>query len=252
MYEIGKIKVSQRDFHGALFVMEKGEQLCSEQKELLRLKTFCEGVVALMKENFEEGLEILNRLMKQLGITRFLACLFYSFRAYAEMQLGRLEDARMDYLRIEKEEPLTASNLYNKYICEGILSWGQHKCEQALAYFTKASKVSPHNLEPFYYKAVTLVQFVNQVLPHHSPTKINEYMFNALKIVKREGSPSSKHADLLLIKALLEFNARDIKNAIHDIDRVLDEPNSSPVAPYIKGLILGEREEYYEAIEYFS
>lgn len=61
--------------------------------------------------------------------------------------------------------------MYNKYICEGILSWNQRKCEQALAYFTKASKIISNKLEPLYYKAVTLIEFVNSIIPSDATDK---------------------------------------------------------------------------------
>lgn len=53
-----------------------------------------------MKKNFDKGIEILNELVKEHTLTKFLKPLFLSARAYGLMFLERFEDARSDLVRI--------------------------------------------------------------------------------------------------------------------------------------------------------
>ena len=41
---------------------------------------------------------------------------------------------------------LSAPNLYNKFICEGVIACNNQKYEQALAYFSKAGKALPQRV----------------------------------------------------------------------------------------------------------
>lgn len=75
-----------------------------------------------MKKNYEKGIDTLNELYKDHNLTKFLKPLFYSSRAYGLMFLEKFDEARSDFLRLEKETILDNANLYNKFICEGIIS----------------------------------------------------------------------------------------------------------------------------------
>lgn len=75
--------------------------------------------------------------------------------------------------------------MYNKFICEGILSCNTHKYEQALAYFSKAGKTRPNRLEPNFYKAVALIRFSSKLIPKEMVDKKLEYLQSALKTISK-------------------------------------------------------------------
>lgn len=66
---------------------------------------------------------------------------------------------------MERDFSLDLPNLYNKFICEGILSCNSQKYEQALSFFSKAGKALPYRIEPAFYKAVTLICFLMKFIP---------------------------------------------------------------------------------------
>lgn len=68
-------------------------------------------------------------------------------------------------------------------------------------------------------------------------------------MIKRQDGPSKKQADLILIRGILEFYAKNYKNSDQDISIVLKENNNSVIGLYLKGLLLGQREHYAEAIK---
>lgn len=126
-----------------------------------------------MKKNFEEGVRILGELLddpeKPAG--SFLKPLLYSSRSYGYMSLNKFQQARDDLEKLEAEFSLDIPNLYNKFICEGILACNSQKYEQALSFFSKASKIMPSRIEPYYYKAVTLICFVSKLIPKEMKSK---------------------------------------------------------------------------------
>lgn len=51
------------------------------------------------------------------------------------------------------------------------MACNSQKYEQSLAYFSKAGKIMPTKIEPFFYKAVTLVCFISKLIPKDMKAK---------------------------------------------------------------------------------
>lgn len=117
IYEIAKIKIEMRDYYEAFYTLSRAQYLDIDLKSLQKFKTFTDGVTSLMKKNFDKGIDVLNELVKEHTLTKFLKPLFLSSRAYGLMYLERYEDARSDLVRIEREFSLDTPNIYNKFIC---------------------------------------------------------------------------------------------------------------------------------------
>jgi hypothetical protein len=58
-------------------------------RSLNKFKNFTDGVTSLMKKNFDKGIEVLNELVKEHTLTKFLKPLFLSARAYGLMFLEK-------------------------------------------------------------------------------------------------------------------------------------------------------------------
>lgn len=167
IYEITKIKIENRDYYEALFTLERAEYLDIDEKVIKKFKMFINGVTAMMKKNYQEGVRILTELEedREKPLSNFLKPLFYSTRSYGNMAMERHQQAREDLEAMESEFSLDLPNLYNKFICEGILACNNNKYENALTFFSKASKTLPYRIEPAFYKAVSLICFATKVLP---------------------------------------------------------------------------------------
>lgn len=187
IYEIAKIKIEHRDYYEALYTLERAKYLDIEERVIKKFKTFADGVTELMKKNFDTGIKILTDLSnsgeKPLG--NFLKPLVYSSRSYGYMSLGKYQQAKEDLEKLENEYSLDIPNLYNKFICEGIMACNSQKYEQSLAFFSKAGKIMPSKLEPYFYKAVTLVCFISKLIPKYLKPKQREYLESAMKTVKK-------------------------------------------------------------------
>ena len=77
-------------------------------------------------------------------------------------------------------------------------------------YFSKGSKLYPHRMEPFFYKAMTLVKFTNKLIPKEDKQKIKHYYKNALKNLEKAFELNPNNANLSyhlgrLIKIFLIF-----------------------------------------------
>ena len=92
------------------------------------------------------------------------------------MALEKFQLAREDLEAMEQEFALDLPNLFNKFVCEGILACNAQKYEHALTLFSKAAKALPHRVEPAFYKALTLVCFSARLIPKDMPAKKKEYL----------------------------------------------------------------------------
>ena len=121
----------------------------------------------MMKKNYEEGIMILSKLLEEddKPLNNFLKPLIYSSRSYGYMALSKFHEATEDLELMENKYSLDLPNLYNKFICEGIIACNSQKYEQALSYFSKAGKTMPNRIEPNFYKAVTLICFTAKLIP---------------------------------------------------------------------------------------
>mgnify|MGYP000992241086 CR=1 FL=1 len=65
------------------------------------------------------------------------------------------------------------------------MACNSQKYEQSLAFFSKAGKIMPSKVEPFYYKAVTLLCFISKLIPKDMKTKQREYLESAMKTINK-------------------------------------------------------------------
>jgi tetratricopeptide (TPR) repeat protein len=92
------------------------------------------------------------------------------------MSLEKYQNAKEDLEAMEAEFSLDLPNLYNKFICEGIIACNNQKYEDALKFFSKAAKAEPKRIEPAFYKALTLIIFSVKLLPKEMKDKKRDYL----------------------------------------------------------------------------
>ena len=83
----------------------------------------------MMKKNYQEGIKILTELLEDQDkpLSNFLKPLFYSTRSYGYMALEKYQNAKEDLEAMENDFSLDLPNLYNKFICEGIIACNNQK-----------------------------------------------------------------------------------------------------------------------------
>lgn len=200
----------------------------------------------MMKKNYQDGVKILSQLQEDTAkpLSNFLKPLLYSTRSYGYLALEKYQNAKDDLDAMENEFSLDLPNLYNKFICEGILACNAQKYEHALTLFSKAAKALPYRIEPAFYKAVTLICFSTKLIPKELKDKKKDYLESALRTVKKvetiENNPS-----LFMIRGLLEFALGNSDAALKDLDQCLTESTKpNPLVFYLIGLIFAETGRY--------
>ena len=153
------------------------------------------------------------------------------------MALEKYQNAKEDLEAMETDFSLDLPNLYNKFICEGILACNSQKYEHALTLFSKAVKALPYRTEPAFYKALTLICFSTKLIPKEMKEKKKEYLESAMRTIAKvetiENNPS-----LFMIRGLLHYALGDLDSALKDLEQCLNESTKpNPMVFYLIGLI---------------
>lgn len=61
----------------------------------------------------------------------------------------------------------------------------QNMFEQSQGYFLKAQKLIPNKMEPYFYKATTLIRFYSYLIPKDDQAKRVKYLNDALKYMMK-------------------------------------------------------------------
>lgn len=129
--------------------------------------------------------------------------------------------------------------MYNKFICEGIMACNLQKYEQSLAFFSKAGKIMPSKLEPYFYKAVTLICFIAKLIPKDMKAKQKEYLESAMKTVRKCEREIENNPSLFLVRSFLHYALGEAEKALEDLDKFMsDTTKHQPIHFYLNGMIL--------------
>ena len=121
IYELIKIKISQRDYYAAYHTATRMEFFGVKDVYLLNYKFFLEGVILIMKKKFEDALEILMKYSKDFhSIDNFLVPLYSKFIAYAFFKIGKHSECVFAYKKLKSHEMDEVSK-YNLLLAEGIV-----------------------------------------------------------------------------------------------------------------------------------
>ncbi len=112
-------------------------------------------------------------------------------------------------------------NLYNKFVCEGIIACNNQKYEEALKLFSKAGKACPKRIEPDFYKALTLIIFSVKLLPKEMKEKKRSYLESAMKTISKHETIDN-NPSLYMIRGLLHYALEDLDAALKDFDQCLN------------------------------
>ncbi|EGR34644.1 hypothetical protein IMG5_005100 [Ichthyophthirius multifiliis] len=230
LYQIAKIKIELRDFYQAFHTITRAEFLDVDKKALEKFRIFTDGVTFLMKRKYQEGIENLSKLVKGYNLGDFLKPLVYTYRSYGYFCLGKHQKALLDLQTVENK--LEKCSNYNKYICEGILSAQNNQFEQAMNFFNKANKLFSQKMEPFFYKAMTLVRFTNKLIPKTDEQKRIQYKQNALKNLDKGIELNDQNANIYFHRGVLRFSLNQINDSIQDFDKAIEKSEDNNAKHY--------------------
>lgn len=130
----------------------------------------------MMKRKFEDGVEAIEALGKKnkyfeiaapVGdvTDEFLKPLASLYLAFGYFSLGEFKSCIKQYELYQmimessgKKEKIAAGAKYNLELCQAMIALEKRKYSAALQRFETASKIFPEKIEPYFFKALTLLQ----------------------------------------------------------------------------------------------
>jgi tetratricopeptide (TPR) repeat protein len=242
IYNLGAIKIKQRDFYGAHFTFQRAVELGVEIEEQKILRSYVDAILCLVRRNFKEGVAALSKIIKKkhLLIQEYMGnCLAY--RGYAYSSLEMHDKAVKDLLAAQKAQELDNASLYNLLISQAILAKDQ---TQALSLIQSAADLFPKNIEPLEYKSAI---FFEQAVQSKSPAvQSKDLLDQAVKI-------RDSDSDLYFYRGIvLYYNGKTI-DAVYDFEKAIEKAEDNVASHFLaRGLCSARLKMFKEAIQDFS
>eukprot|EP01017_Pseudomicrothorax_dubius_P034550 TRINITY_DN4753_c0_g4_i2.p1 TRINITY_DN4753_c0_g4~~TRINITY_DN4753_c0_g4_i2.p1 ORF type:complete len:1181 (-),score=268.49 TRINITY_DN4753_c0_g4_i2:134-3676(-) len=253
IYEMVKMKINSRDFYSAYWILNRTECLNVDMNALHKYKLFIEGVIFLMKKKFKEGYDNLNTLTSKNQVGEYLKDKIHVYKSYASFCLGNHEEAIEEMKKAQTYGKLEKGAQYNKLLCEGILSLKRDGFDFAAAQFSKANTILPNKMEPFFYRAVTILMSMNRSLHKLSIEEQSACIVEALRELDIALQLNDSSAPLFFFRGLLSLVACLYDQAISDLEKAIEKSDDNiPKYYYTRGLAYAARNNIKEAITDFT
>ncbi|CAD8205734.1 unnamed protein product [Paramecium octaurelia] len=234
LIEIAKIKIDQKDFYSAYYTLQRVDHLDVEKASIIDLKQFTEGVIFLMKRKYKDAIIIFTELINKQQFGEFIKKHIFVYRAYGFISVNKHQNALKDFNYISNFYPLDPPQLYNKVICEGVVMTQQNYFEKAQSLFQKASQIIPGKMEPHFYKALTLIQFVSKLQMNGKDKLIK----NALKYLDKAVTLNDNSSNLLYHRGIIRFYFGQLELALQDLTISIEKNEQrNPKILYARGLV---------------
>ena len=246
IYNLGAIKIKQRDYYGAMYTFKRGVDMKVEIEEQKVLKNYVEAILCLMKRNFKEGLNILTKIIKNKSplIQEYIGnC--YAFRGYAHAALENHEKAVNDLTTASGLQVLDLSSEFNLIISKAILTSSKDP-EESLKLLSSASKIFPNCIEPKVYIAA-----INFALCHN--LKKPELADISKDLIDECIKARDSESDLYFFRGIVNYYLGLLKEAIEDIETAIDKAeDNQPEHFFARGACSARLKMYKEAKQDFS
>ena len=244
IYNLGAIKIKQRDFYGAHFTFQRAVELGIEIEEQKVLKGYVEAILSLMKRKFKEGASFLSKIIKKkhVLIKEYLGnC--YAYRGYAYASLENHEKAVKDLSLSKKMQDLDHSSEYNLLVSQAILFGNT---DDALDLLEKASELFPKNIEPFIYKSAIYFYMSRSTANKALEQKSRDLLDFAIKIRNTE-------SDSFFFRGILLYYLNKPIEAVYDFEQAIEKAEDNVANHFLaRGLCSSKLNMFKEAIQDFS
>lgn len=158
--------------------------------------------------------------------------MMYVYRAYANFVLEEYNDCVKDYSKANAIQKLQAGSLYNLQLAQGLKYLQSCEFEQAIGQFSKAALKQPQQRDPYLLRAISVVRFAlrNSLEP--------QLRIKTLKDGKRDLNraievSSSKDANVLLLRSLVNFSLNYFFDAVVDIEHAIESSDEAQANLYL-------------------
>jgi tetratricopeptide (TPR) repeat protein len=246
IYDLGAIKIKQKDYYGAMYTFKRATDINLEVKEQKVLKGYVEAILSLMKRKFKEGISLLNTIIKKKNplIQEYVGnC--YCFRGYGYASIEKHEQAVRNLNSASKIQALDNASKYNLQVSTAIIK-ADKEPNDALALLEEASKDFPKNIEPLAYQAAIYLLQARK----SSNKKIAE---KSKFLLDKAISQRETDSDLYFFRGLVLYYLGKPIEAVPEFEVAIDKAEDNmPIHFMARGLCYAQLKLLKEAIQDFS
>lgn len=190
-----------------------------------------------MKRKTKTGLKLLSSLIdkiqsaSQMTQQDYITPLVYLYRAYGYFITDEYDKALKDYIKSNTIKKLNTSATFNMIMCQGLKALDKKEYENAISFFSKASQKLPGNRDPYFMRAVSIVQYAL-----HKPIKPatkNKMLRDAKRDLNRALKHSPKDYQVMYFRGILNFSLHYFYDAITDFETVIEKSEETSAKYYL-------------------
>ena len=246
IYDLGAIKIKQKDYYGAMYTFKRATDINLEVKEQKVLKGYVDAILCLMKRKFKEGISLLSRIIKKKHplIQEYVGNCF-AFRGYGYASIEKHEQAVRNLTSAGKIQVLDNASKYNFQISTAVLK-AEKEPDEALALLEEASKDFPRNIEPLAYQASIIL---SQARKHNTSKLVEKSKALLDKAITLRDSDS----DLYFFRGLVLYYLNKPIDSVPDYEIAIDKAEDNmPIHFIARGLCYAQLKLLKEAVQDFS
>ena len=246
IYDLGAIKIKQKDYYGALHTFKRATDIKLEVKEQKVLKSYVEAILCLMKRKYKEGITLVSRIIKKKHplIQEYIGnC--YCFRGYGYASIEKHEQAVRNLTSASKIQELDNASKFNLQVSSAILL-AEKDPDEALKLLESASESFPKNIEPLEYRAAIYLLLAGKENNKKLAEKAKSLLDSALLM-------RDSDSDLYFFRGIVNYYLNKPIESIPDYEIAIDKAEDNmPVHFMARGLCYAQLKLFKEAIQDFS
>jgi tetratricopeptide (TPR) repeat protein len=292
LHDIAIIKIKECDIYAAYYTLDRVEEIPENISNLHNLKVFLEGAVNMIKKKFKLGLECMEKLsgsssnegdvsssdtyvkkdqFDRVDIHESIKPLILSYKAYGLFSVGKIPAAHYNYRLLEEMGQIRQGDIYNKYLCEGILAARSFDFDTAQEKFEAAKDLGQSKIEPpFYIWMMSIMRAVhenkdaytefldirNRKLDEPQDEKLKKKMilvvYEALEHLEKVLAENNSCSNLSFYIGYLKLAIGLENEAVENFNTAIDKSDDNHAIHYIwKGIALCMCHTYDQALNEF-
>jgi tetratricopeptide (TPR) repeat protein len=246
IYDLGAIKIKQKDYYGAMHTFKRASDINVEVKEQKVLRGYVEAILLLMKRKFKEGISQLSRIIKkkEQPIQEYIGnC--YAFRGYGYASLEKHDQAVRNLNNASKIQELDNASKYNLQISNAWLI-SEKSPEESLKMLEDAFKDFSKNPEPLAYQAAIHLSQSRKTSNKKLAEKSKSLLDKAITL-------RDSDCDLYFFRGITLYYLSKPIEAVPDYELAIDKAEDNvPIHFIARGLCYAQLKLLKEAMQDFS
>jgi tetratricopeptide (TPR) repeat protein len=227
LLHIGKLKIKERDFYGALHTFERSVEL-GQSKELKAFHKYTEGVICLMKRKLEEGIQIFTEIIStsEPFLHDFLGE-SYENRGFAYFSLKNYKAALEDFKKSASLKVIEKASEFNMTVSEALLSESRGDHLTAAELLKNCKKLFPRNIMPDLCRAAILVKQSRKGKPDTS------LLDKAEGLIDKSLKSREPESEVFFFKSIINFLCKDYIGSYENAKKTIEKADENIASHYV-------------------